>query len=464
MPSQNSRLLLKHMLKKFLESKDEWILLGYFVDIRYIAVAIDGKYFLTDAHIYLSPISPTTGGYFEIVTDKICIGRKQLSFNKKSDYDSLISNAIDGFIVVNNRTMILPGDDSLSHYSEMARRDAWELQLHLKIGRNQFPPIQSAELIEFDNILRLSTPPFDGLTDVASILNLRMPGGYADPPAINISVGPPVDLRLIECNLNNDKLYLSLVTHSAFDISKLSLLIRAMPDSDLSLRMHVTNQIRWAEVQGDTRKGYAEIELPGAHGALVTVMNGTMLVRRQWFLDGARTSNRRLLALETFDSDKQNMHSAIFTTQDSATFEKGIANLMFVLGFSVTSLINKDAPDLVLATPQGKLIVLESTLRTSDFANKIGKLYDRKRALSKKLQQNNSPDIVYSILVCALPKDQIVTNADDIKVSDTILLAREDLIEATNRMKTLNDPDSFIEMAQQRASYGLTISENNKML
>lgn len=450
------------MLSEFIETIDEWILDGYFVDIRYIAIDIAGQLILSDASMKFTPRSLGIDMNFEICSEGLCLGIKQFCAANKKDCIELIKNAMDGTILINGRTMTLPGVDSLNYYSKMAHRDIWESQPHLQISRNQFPPLLPAELIKFDNCLRLSSPPFDGLKDAGGEMGLRTPGTFADPATINIYAGSPADISLAEYKLFNEKLNLKIVAHASFDVSKINLAIRGVPTVGLKHRVNLTDKIIWKDVEGDIRPGSYECELSGAHSALAMLMIGKSLVRRQWCIDESRTDNMRLVAIQTFETERLNTYNAIFNSPENQTaFEKGIACLMFACGFSTVSPLNNDAPDIILTTPGGKLILIECTLKIADYANKVGKLIDRKRLLSKRLQLMNLPSYVHGILVCASPGDQIAINSDQIQDHEIILLDREDLESIFNRTKSIVDPDRFIEDLQKRKSYGLEISQQN---
>lgn len=179
-------------------------------------------------------------------------------------------------------------------------------------------------------------------------------------------------------------------------------------------------------------------------------MIGSSTVRRQWFLDPTKARNNRLLAIQHFDSDLRMVWRAVMESPDPAKFEKGVAALLFLLGFSPCVQIETDSPDLIVTTPGGRLAIVECTTRVSDFASKVGKLVDRRGALTKSLQASGHPAQVAAALVCRLPRDQIAAQADELRTHNMILVAGEDLAAGFEQVRFSNDPDRMLDQAQAR--------------
>ena len=137
----------------------------------------------------------------------------------------------------------------------------------------------------------------------------------------------------------------------------------------------------------------------------------------------------------------------VLETSDSKRFEQGIAVLLFVLGFSPSVQIETDAPDLIVTTPIGKLVIVECTTRTADFAAKVGKLVDRRGALTKYLTKSGHPADIAAVLICRLPRDQIAVHEAELRSANVILLAREDLEKGLNRVRFFTDPDRMLDDA-----------------
>ena len=319
----------------------------------------------------------------------------------------------------------------------------WRTALACK-RRGQPIPLAIA-LGKIDNVLRSSQPPFDGLNDAATWLELKAPWNSADRSSITLRVLPPVDL--VQGSLSNDILTLTLHAHPKFDVSRVRLAVLATPGNFLDARKQVADNIKWGRVREGRRSGVVKIPLEHADNALAMLLIGDSTVRRQWYVDPTKARNNRLLAVQHFDADLKMVKEAVLETSDSKRFEQGIAVLLFVLGFSPSVQIETDAPDLIVTTPIGKLVIVECTLRIADFAAKMGKLVDRRGALTKYLTKSSHPADVAAVLICRLPRDQIAVHEAELRSAKIILLAREDLEEDLNRVRFLTDPDRMLDDA-----------------
>lgn len=362
----------------------------------------------------------------------------------------MLSDAVSGRINVSGRNLRLVVDRSLDYYSEMLNRDRWFSDLHLQVFGTGLPPPSPIEMAEVDNKLRAATPPFDGLSDALTWLGLRSPEATSRQPAITIRVGPPVDLIFERCVLSQDRLKLTLHAHPRFDVERVGLALRSMPDMALSGRIQVAEKIRWARVRGGVRVGMIDIELNPTDNVLAMLMIEEAIVRRQWFIDPARARNNRLLATQHFDKDLRMLRQALLESTDSTKFENGVASLLFLLGFTPAVQLETDAPDLIVATPAGRLVIVECTTRVADFAAKLGKLVDRRGSLSKHLSATGHPPDVAAVLVCRLPRDQIAAHESDLKSRQVLLVSGDELRTGLDRVRVSSDPDEVLQKALSR--------------
>ncbi|MGH9895545.1 MAG: hypothetical protein ACREA0_26885, partial [bacterium] len=258
-----------------------------------------------------------------------------------------------------------------------------------------------------------------------------------------------MDIIFDRCRLSADRLYLTLHAHPQFDVGQVHLAVRALPGEGLHGRRQVADHIVWHGVQEERREGVAEVELPKADSALTMLMIGADTVRRQWFVDPARAANHRLLAVQQFDKELRMIRQALFKSTDASRFETAVAALLFLLGLAPMVQLETDSPDLIVATPRGRLAIIECTTCVADIASKIGKLVDRRGALDKMLQAGSYATEVAAVLVCRLPKDQIAAHADTMRSHRTIIVAAEELAEGLDRVRFPFDPDLMLDQAQQ---------------
>jgi hypothetical protein len=420
------------------------------MDVRYLAIMDGDGPRIWDALITLSPLKAPRDVALRIATTNVLIGQFQLAGSTKGDLMQVLSKAAAGAIDLPDSELVLRSDRALYFESEMNNRDRWYSELHLQVAGGLIPPPTPATLAEIDNSLRASSPPFDGLADIAIWLGLSAPGGTHRQTSITVRVQPPVDFLLDKSTLADDRLRVTLHAQPKFDTTSVRLAVRAAPGDGLGSRKQVAGEIVWGEVVDERREGTAEISLQNADGALVMLMAGDATVRRNWFLDPTKARNYRLLAIQHFDKDLRMVRQAVLESTESARFETGVAALLFLLGFSPAVQLETDSPDLVVTTPGGTLGIVECTMRIADFASKLGKLVDRRGSLTKSLQASGHTPHITAALVCRMPRDQIAAHEGELRSHNVILITGEDLTGVLERVRFPNDPDSLVAAAIAR--------------
>lgn len=394
----------------------------------------------------VNPLPSLQDMSFQIETSQFYAGQYQLSKQPKPKLITILNRAAQGQIDVYGHSFCLRGEQPFSLYSEMIHRDRWFSDLHLQVIGNRQSIPSAIDVASIDNALRRNELPFDGLADIASWLGLADPRNSHAPPSINIRVSPPIDLIFSESKLEDDQMRLILYSHPHFDVSRVGLAVRAVPGKALESRKQI-KEIDWKLARNGKREGVALISLEQADSVLVMLMIGDSTVRRQWILDPAKARNSRLITIQHFDRELRMVRQAVLDPLGAEHFEKGIAALLFLLGFTPVLNIEKDSPDLVVTTPGGKLVIIECTTRIADFSSKLGKLVDRKGSLSEALQASSHHSRVDAVLVCALPITQIATQGDELKTHQIILITKEELLIAFDRLRFPNDPDEMIDKA-----------------
>jgi hypothetical protein len=407
------------------------------------------EYQIWDAAILLNPLPAERDHTFQLKLPKVLVGQSQRYPEPKESLLSSLAEATSGSLRVHDMMLILPrGGANYQYKSEMAHRDRWFSEAHLQVIGRSSATLPSDELGLIDDALRASSPPFDGLSDVSSWLGLKAPMSASDLPTISIRVNPPVDIIIDQCRLSEDRLQVTLHAHPQFDVGRVRLAVRALPGKGLSGRLQVSDRISWGSVQNGRREGVVQVSVAEADNVLVILMIGDTTIRRRWFIDPARARNQRLLAVQQFDKDLRMVRHALFESTNPSKFETGVAALLFLLGFSSTVQLETDSPDLLAATPAGRLVVIECTTRIADVASKVGKLVDRRGALLKALQASGHAAQVVAILACRLPKDQIAVHGETMRSHNTILVAAEELTAGLERVRFPTDPDALLDELQ----------------
>jgi hypothetical protein len=429
----------------FLAAAREWICDSYSVDCKFIVVNQGDCPYLSEAVISINPLPSPEDLNFLVDVPGLLAGQFRSNNQTYLQIIELLKRAILGSICIFERSYSLPSGP-VDFSSEMTGGERWFADLHLQVSG---PPAVIGPNLNFyavESALRLNNPPFDGLPDLTHWLGITDPRLFHIPPSIKIRVGPPVDLMTDErSQLREDELELELHAHPNFDLTKVRAAVRGVPGGGLTGRKQISSEIRWDKSPRNHMIGSAKIKMPDSESAMVMLMIGQTTVRRQWFHDPVKARSRPFVAMQLFDNNLRQMRQAVFESTDSVRFEKGIGALLFLLGFASALQIETDAPDIVVTTPGGKIAIVECTLKVADISSKIGKLVDRSRALSRTLESSGHYSPVFAALVCALPKDQIAISTDQLETHKIILVAREDLTSAFERLRLPTDPDKLLE-------------------
>jgi hypothetical protein len=291
--------------------------------------------------------------------------------------------------------------------------------------------------------LRRATVPFDGLQDLLVGLGLADALAAQRQAEISVSMLPPVDLIYEESSLNNEEINLTFFAHPKFDRGRLSVGIRWLPGNDTSNRFQAADKILWS-VSEDSCKGVLRMNLPKAASFLTMLTLDETVIRRQWFNDFEKSPNESFVAMSHSDRDLRMLKKGLFETTDSAGFEKAVAAALFLLGFAPAQPLENDAPDIILATPSGRIVIFECTIKLADVSAKLGKLVDRRANLQRALQQSSHPFPVTAVLVCRQRRDQL-TQAKEIERNHVALLCLDQMEAGIHRLQFRNNPDALID-------------------
>ena len=437
------------MIDAFLFAADAWLCNGYWVDIRYVAERGPAGVSLWQASILLSPVPPNIDSNFQIATPRLVAGQVQRLVRRRTEVLGLLRDATGGRIDIHDHQLRIRVAD---YSSEMSSRDSWYSTLHLSMISDHAVIPLSNDLAEVDNALRMHELPFDGLVDLCGWLGLQAPGAGA-ASQIHLRVLPPCDLIFQTSSLKENTFRFTLHAHPTFDTSRVDVAIRVAPGQGLAARRQVADQVHWRRPRNGLRVGVAEVEVTDADSVLAMLMIGGTNVRRQWFSDPDKARNIRLLTMQHFDKDLRMVRSAVFDAPDSAKFERGVAALLFLLGFTPAIPLETDSPDIVAATPGGRVVIVECTTRIADFASKIGKLVDRRTSMARTLTANRHLNPVSAALVCRIPREQIANQELALR-HGVILIASEELANAFQRIFVPGDPDAWLTEALARLPEG----------
>lgn len=431
----------------FFEHAKQWVCDSYSWGLGYLATRKDGDLLLVDAILHITPLPPQQIRNFSVDAGTLVAGREIIPSLSKARILTLLSHAVDGKLTANGLRLKLPLPTPAEYYSEIPHRETWFSDVHLQIsGVKQLPPTIE-ETLSNEQALRCGSTPFDGIPDLASTLQLSDMRVNGQSPRINIRIGPPADLLLPEASLNSNRLKLTLHAHPKFSTKKIALAIRTFPSQELESRQQIAHSVTWERPKKGIRRGKVDLLLPNSDTVFSMLVIGGRTSRRQWFIDPEKAVNHRYVATQLFDKELRQLRTSVLEPIDPDRFERGIASLLFLLGFSPAVQVETQAPDLIVATAGGRLALFECTLKISDFQNKLGKLVDRRNALVSALEANGQAIDVSAFLICALPRTQVAMDDARLIQHRVTLFCKDDLVQAFNQIRNPRDADEMLSTA-----------------
>ena len=443
----------------FFKHANEWVCDSYSWGISYLATRSKTELLVVDSLLHISPLPPFSTKSFSIEAGTLVAGREIIPNLTKAKILTLLSQAAIGKLKANGKRLKLELTSPVECYSEISHKDSWFSELHLQVSGVRKPPPSIEESIANEHALRCGKIPFDGLADLLSLLQLSDLRVSGQQPQINMRIGPPADMLFAETSLTANKLQLTLIAHPKFGTEKIALAVRSFPSQELEARKQVSNLIVWERPNKGIQKGRVNILMPNTDSVFAMLAIGGRTARRQWFVDLEKAVNHRYVATQLFDRELRQLKMSVLEPVDPDRFERGIASLLFLLGFSSAVQVESQSPDLVVATSGGKLALVECTLKISDFQSKLGKLVDRRNALLAALEANGQAMDVSAFLVCALPRAQIAMDDASLARHQVTLLCKDDLTRAFDQLRVPKDPDAMLrdaaaELSRRRHAVG----------
>ena len=430
---------------QFLRTAELWLCQGSSLDIRYIALRSDQGWIVSGASVSIGPVPYKIDNTFEIRTSQLIAGCIQVLSCSRDVALRALSSALEGRIEIKNETLQLRELETLDWYAEAPNRETWFSPMQISVNtRSNDPPLHPHTIAGIEAELRLGLPPFDGLPDIGALLELRADVTGSRSPSIEVTLSPPVDLLLSECALADDRFSGVLIAHEQIDVSSIGLAIRAAPGSGLGARQQIASQVTWEEPTDGFRNGLVTLEVPNADSILTMLSFGGRTIRRNWFADPRRAPNGRYVSMIQSDPGLRMLRRAAFESPEARKLEQAVAALLHMLGFSSVLPAEQDSPDILVSTPGRSTLIVECTTRIADIHSKVGKLIERRAALSKALTAASLPANVVSVLVCRLPNDEIPTNSQEMADRGVLLFSREDIEAGLRRARFIQDPDALL--------------------
>lgn len=432
----------------FFTAFEDFVHEGYSVSLRYIALRTTSESMcLVGFSVSAGPLPVDESLSFHLENSHVVTGLTNLNNQNADDILSLLKNGANGSFFRDEKEYKF-WSRPYCYSSELDDSTRWEYDAHLR-GEVAKSTTLRFDFSCIDRLLRIADTPFDGVSDLATWLDLPNPSTQEFAPSVDLRVRPPIDCFVQDTFLRNDCLSITVGRHPTLDISGIRVAVRSVPGRRLSSRLQIANSLQWGSSSAAIDIGKAVVKLEDAEAALVILSFAGKTIRRQWFSDPVRARNSRTFASRHFDCELRQVRRALLEGTDSAKFELAVSSLLFMLGFAPALQLETDAPDIIATTPGGQMILIECTLRTADFAMKVGKLVDRRNGLQGQFDSEKHFARIHAVLVCRVRREQLVYDANNFNKLGIRLVTLNELETALERVNNPDDPDSYFPNAER---------------
>jgi hypothetical protein len=427
----------------------------------FVAVRKGNELKLAQGHLIL-PTGRILPPVFDVDTLSICAGSFRLS-QLQLDSRTLIEHLIGGGIPTSMGNLaFFYADEVERSFSASIERypqnfdDTNAHAVTLSIGFSQFAFTNDAA--RFRNDLRSCSRPYDSPSDLASELGLR--AMRWDLCTLDVSANNVVAVNL-DRSIINGQAKLGLLAAHGIDLAPARLAYRVLSGGKVVERRALSSEeLSWESTEA-YRSGDATVNVPA--GALVQCFASYdgLALHHGWVVQPGSFTNVRRVIHELFDTDFLNTRKYLFDEkylrQEAKDFEIGIANLLYMLGFSVDPLFGKPMsrnPDLIASTPAGNVFVIECTTGAIDNDGKLSKLLTRTAQLQQKFQQTGHAHVRCLPVVATSLSRNSITDVQMAEAHGVVVVTSVDIENYLNRTVAFNDPDVYFREKWQALHAG----------
>jgi hypothetical protein len=451
--------LTQYVVRNF----DCWMSATDHVNIEYLVVCVNGKWILSNAKVVLAPHKLEAKINDLVATSEVRVGhvRTRLGSNKLQEF---FANLQIGRLKILDVDYSFAKDSPLSMYSPSAHHLSEYSIPQLEVRVDQSGGLsQHINVLAVNNELRGGLRPFDGLYDLLTYYQFGRDGHFPNEQKISLSVRSPADFDLDKCTLADNRLTIQLRSKSSEAKEGLVLGIRQFPVPHLTRRMQVADQVKWKKGGQGFDIGHLELDLHDCTTVELMLSVGGFAVQQVFVTDKRKSLNPRLAAYKRFDPDLKALDDFLEPdVKNGRDLEQGVATLLYLLGATCSNPPATDAPDIFAETRNGRLVIIECTVKVTDVRAKAAKLIHRRHALTFNADGSGPTHDMLAVLVVSMPKIKIPLEDDYLAQNQILLITREGLQLAKTRLEVPPDLDelylSTIEMLKQQMSAALGVS------
>lgn len=300
--------------------------------------------------------------------------------------------------------------------------------------------------------LRGAAIPYQNIHDLLSQYRIALGNGPSRIEAI-LPAAVEVDFSL---TVKGTTATIGVVTSRDLDPSNVFLGYAVLSNGSVVTRSQISgDDLCWRE-DGNLIRGQSDIEVPKA--AIVHCFAG-YAGRAQhsgYIVDPDNHQNARRSAYELFDENLDNLKKILSRTGGkgarSDDFEAAISWLLWIQGFSGATLgltpLLKEAPDVIVTTPNGRFAVVECTMGLLKADNKLPKVVARANQVREKLEKSGNGHLpVLPVMVTSLSRSDVEAELPQAAAHGVHVLTREDIERGVAASFVLPDPERIFNDA-----------------
>ena len=451
--------LTQYVVRNF----DSWISAIDHVNIEYIVGRVKGEWTLSNAKVILVPHKLDVKINDVVATSEVRVGHVRTRLSPKQLLEFFAHLKI-GRLKVLDVDYSFARASQFSVYSPSAHQQSDYSIPQLEVRVDQTGGLsQHINVLAVNNELRGGSRPFDGIYDLLTYYQFGRDGHFPNEQKISISIRSPADFDLDKCTLAENRLNIQLRRKSSEAKERLVLGIRQFPVPHLTRRMQVADQIKWKKGGHGFEIGNLEMDLHDCTTVELMLSVDGFAVQQVFVSDKKKSLNPRLAAYKRFDPELKALDDFLEPdVKNGRDLEQGVATLLYLLGATCSNPPATDAPDIFAETRNGRLAIIECTVKVTDVRAKAAKLINRRHALTFNADGSGPTHDMLAVLVVSMPKSKIPLEDDFLAKNQILLVTREGLQFAKTRMEVPPDLDelylSTIEMLKQQMSAALGVS------
>lgn len=216
-----------------------------------------------------------------------------------------------------------------------------------------------------------------------------------------------------------------------------------------------SDALDWSS-EGSYLTGKIQVSIPEGSVVRCFATYANAVHHHYWIMDSSKILNPRRAAYEAFDNKLALLKDVIEgARRNSRDLETAVSCLLWMLGFSVTQIDGlpkmQNPVDLIAVTPKGHFIVMECTTGILKEDSKLAKLHERAVVVRKQLAStaNNSFNVL-PVLVTSKKNDEIKMELEFAERHGILVVAREELDAAFERLIVYPNPDQMYENALEQ--------------